>query len=445
MQLRIRILLPVFAICSALTCCASQAQEQVDFDTYFQDQALRFEFFLFGNKSENQVVQGPVVQESSWPGPRKQLVFPFPYGKNAVRVYDQASDTLIYSYGFDTLLSEYATTPPAAQGKWRSFPISVRIPKPKARFRIEILERLKDNRWATLWSEEIKTSDRGILRESADQRGAVFELHKTGEPKDRLDLVFLAEGYTASEQEKFHADAERMTRFMFEHEPFRKHRARMNVSGVFRASFESGVDEPDKRVYRNSALNASFNSLGIDRYLLTEDGHALKRYAAQVPYDTIVVLVNSKRYGGGAICLDYCLSTVDDPRSEAVFLHEFAHSLAYLADEYIGAVTYSDIYPEGVEPVEPNITRELDREKIKWRSLLSKEVPLPTPKEFSGLIQGQAPVVGAFEGGGYLRTGMYRPQRSCAMGDGLEPFQFCVVCQEAIERMIEYYAPTQGE
>jgi hypothetical protein len=119
--------------------------------------------------------------------------------------------------------------------------------------------------------------------------------------------------------------------------------------------------------------------------------------------------------------------------------------LAYLADEYIGAVTYSDIYPEGVEPVEPNITRELDREKIKWRSLLSNEVPLPTPKEFSGQIQGQAPVVGAFEGGGYLRTGMYRPQRSCAMGDGLEPFQFCVVCQEAIERMIEYYAPPQSE
>lgn len=89
---------------------------------------------------------------------------------------------------------------------------------------------------------------------------------------------------------------------------------------------------------------------------------------------------------------------MDDPRSEAVFLHEFAHSLAYLADEYIGAVTYSDIYPEGVEPVEPNITRELDREKLKWRSLLSQGVPLPTPKDFSGQIQGQASVVGAFEG-----------------------------------------------
>ncbi|MCY3007786.1 MAG: M64 family metallo-endopeptidase [Planctomycetota bacterium] len=269
-------------------------------------------------------------------------------------------------------------------------------------------------------------------------------MHKTGEPKDRLDLVFLAEGYTASQQEKFQADAQRMTQFMFEHEPFRKHRGKMNVSGVFRASWESGVDEPDKRVYRNSVLNASFNSLGIDRYLLAEDGHALKRYAAQVPYDTVVVLVNSKRYGGGAICLDYCVTTVDDPRSEAVFLHEFAHSLAYLADEYIGAVTYSDIYPEGVEPVEPNITRELELEKIKWSSLVTQGVPLPTPKDFSVLNPVQLPVVGAFEGGGYLRTGMYRPQRSCAMGDGLEPFRFCVVCDRAIERMIEYYAPSES-
>jgi hypothetical protein len=437
-------MLSVFAICSALSCCGLQAQEQVDFDTYFQDQSFRFEFFLFGCKSEIKVVQGAVVQEPSWPGPRKQLVFPFPYGKNAVRVYDQASGKLIYSYGFDTLLSEYATTPPAAQGKWRSFPISVRIPKPKARFRIEILERRKDNSWATLWSEEIKTSDKSILRESVQHGDTVFELHKTGEPKDRLDLVFLAEGYTASQQEKFQADAQRMTQFMFEHEPFRKHRGKMNVSGVFRASWESGVDEPDKRLYRNSVLNASFNSLGIDRYLLTEDGHGLRRYAAQVPYDTVVVLVNSKRYGGGAICLDYCVTTVDDPRSEAVFLHEFAHSLAYLADEYIGAVTYSDIYPEGVEPVEPNITRELELEKIKWSSLVTQGVPLPTPKDFSVLNPVQLPVVGAFEGGGYLRTGMYRPQRSCAMGDGLEPFRFCVVCDRAIERMIEYYAPSES-
>jgi hypothetical protein len=53
--------------------------------------------------------------------------------------------------------------------------------------------------------------------------------------------------------------------------------------------------------------------------------------------------------------------------------------------------------------------------------------------------------VGAFEGGGYLKTGMYRPEKSCAMGDGLDPFRFCIVCEKAIEQMIEYYAPSETE
>ncbi|MFM7931676.1 MAG: M64 family metallopeptidase [Pirellula sp.] len=420
-------------------------QDSIRYEDYFQDETLRFELFLFGNKNELKVVPGRVVQEPLWPGPRTHLLFPFPYGKNAIRVYDQASDKLIYSFGFDTLYSEYATTPPAAQGKLKTFPISVRIPKPKSRFRIEFLSRRKDNLWETIWSEQMKPSDKNIRRETVDFGDSIFELQKTGDPKDRLDLVFLAEGYTVSEKEKFQADAQRMTQYMFEHEPFRRHRSKFNVSALFRPSSESGVDEPDQRRYRNTALGASFNTLEIDRYLLTDQGHTLREYAGQVPYDSVVVLVNSKRYGGGAICLDYCVSTVDDPRSEAVFLHEFAHSIAYLADEYIGSVTYSDIYPEGVEPVEPNITRELDPQKIKWKAVLTADVPLPTPKGFGTAKSDGAAIVGAFEGGGYLKTGMYRPEKSCAMGDGLDPFRFCIVCEKAVEQMIEYYAPSESK
>lgn len=417
------------------------SQESIDYEDYFQKESLRFELFLVGNKTELKVVPGQVFQEPTWPGPRNQLVFPFAYGKNAVRVYDQATEKLIYSFGFDTLYSEYATTPPAAQGRLKTFPVSVRIPKPKSRFRIEFLARQRDNTWETIWSESLKPSDKNIRRESIDFGDAVFELQRTGEPSERLDVVFLAEGYAESEKEKFQSDAQRMTQYMFEHEPFRRHRSKFNVSAVFKASTESGVDEPDQRRYRNTVLGASFNTLDIDRYLLTDQGHRLKEYAAQVAYDTVVVLVNSKRYGGGAICLDYCVSTVDDPRSESVFLHEFAHSIAYLADEYIGSVTYSDIYPEGIEPVEPNITRELDPEKIKWKGLLAQGVPMPTPREYKDDRQDRRLLVGAYEGGGYLKTGMYRPSRNCAMGDGLDPFRFCRVCELAIEKVIQYYAP----
>jgi hypothetical protein len=139
--------------------------------------------------------------------------------------------------------------------------------------------------------------------------------------------------------------------------------------------------------------------------------------------------------------MDFCVTTVDHSLSSSVFLHEFGHSLAYLADEYIGAVTDNELHPEGVEPVEPNITRSLDREALKWRSLLTEGVLLPTTVALIPQGLDASTVVGAFEGGGYVKKGMYRPQKSCAMGDLKQPFRYCVVCEQAIERMIEYYAP----
>lgn len=424
---------------------APEATEHVDFENYFDDDALRFELFQFGSRSESKTLLHRMVREPIWPGNRKRLVFPFPYGKCLLRVYDQATEKLIYSYGFDTLYNEYATTKPAAEGKWRAFPIAVRIPKPKSQFRIELLIRQSDHSWKKVWEHSLRPSNQDIRRESNNFGDLVFEMQITGDPAERVDLVFLAEGYPKSEQDKFRADAERMMQFMFETEPYRSHRHRFNIRGVFRPSPESGVDEPDKHRYRNTVLNSSFQTLGVDRYLLTEEGHTLHQYAAQVPYDSIIVLVNTSRYGGGAICMDFCITAVDDPWSRSVFLHEFGHSFAYLADEYVGSAPYNEIYPEGVEPVEPNITRSLDRKSLKWNSMLTEEVPLPTRLSPDQIGSEVSDIVGAFEGGGYIKEGMFRPQKNCAMGNMQIPFRYCIVCRHAIEQMIDYYAPMSSD
>ena len=141
-------------------------------------------------------------------------------------------------------------------------------------------------------------------------------------------------------------------------------------------------------------------------------------------------------------------------RSLQVFIHELGHSFAFLADEYEGNVAYNDMYPRGVEPLDPNITEMLDPANLKWKALLTPGVPLPTPsgqaeitalrRELrsltngmsdgpdqgpgrgrdsapggdSGQIVGLANRVGAFEGAGYLKTGMYRPQQDCIMRSG---------------------------
>ena len=170
-----------------------------------------------------------------------------------------------------------------------------------------------------------------------------------------------------------------MTAALFAIEPYKSLKDRFNVRAVFRASADRGMDEPRQRTYKKTVLSASFNAFDLDRYMLIEDDHLMHEIAGQVPYDVLVVLVNSPRYGGGSIALDYCVTTVDHPASPQVFVHELGHSFAYLADEYYQSeVSYNDFYPKGVEPLEPNITALLDPAKVKWKDLLSPGIGVPT-------------------------------------------------------------------
>ena len=415
----------------------SREPEPVSFEDFFHDKALRLELYQCGDARELVTTLQNVSLEPCWPESPKNLLTPFPYGKFQVKVWDAASNRLIYSKGFDTLFAEYATTKPAILGTKRVFQTTTRIPFPRAAIKLTIERRNGDNSLSILFTEKLDPADIRIRRETPGSFDKPFDVQIKGKAHDCLDLVFLAEGYSASQEDKFQSDVQKMADYLFSAAPYTTSKDRFNVRGVFRASEESGTDEPHKGIFRNTALNTSFNTLDIDRYLLLEDNHRMHQMAACVPYDTIVVLVNTSTYGGGAICLDYCVCSTDSPRSQMVFVHELGHGLAYLADEYVGNVSYNDMYPAGIEPVEPNITRQLDPNQIKWKSLLSKGVVLPTLPTSNNVER----IVGAFEGAGYLSKGMYRPQSSCWMGSANPKEGFCAVCEDAIQRTIDYYSP----
>src|SRR6185295_8607230 len=72
----------------------------------------------------------------------------------------------------------------------------------------------------------------------------------------------------------------------------------------------------------------------------------------------------------------------DSAQAPYVFVHEFGHHFAALADEYYTSpVAYGPAPAERVEPWEPNATALLDKDKLKWRDLVSADTPLPTPWE----------------------------------------------------------------
>jgi hypothetical protein len=447
----------------------------VVFDDFFINAALRLEIYEIGDAKEEIITEHAIYQEPVWPENPRSLIQPFEVGRYCFKVYDQATDRLIYSRGFNPLFAEYKTTPPALDGVKRAYETVLRFPCPKKPVKVVVERRDKFNAPQPLYTTKVDPNDLHIIRENVSMGDTVFEIQKTGDPHDKVDFVFLSEGYTAEDKDKFKKDAERMTAFLFSMAPYKTNRDKFNINAIFRASAERGMDEPAQRRYKNTGLNASYNSFDEDRYLLVEDSFAMHRMAAQAPYDCIIVLVNTTRYGGGSICLDYCITSVDNARSELVFIHELGHAFAFLADEYGGGVAYVDMYPKGVEPNDPNITEMLDTNNIKWKALLTPGVALPTPlarteltasrgelraltngmsaEQLASLGEGvkarqaeiQAKIaalpnrVGAFEGAGYLTKGMYRPQENCIMGSMRPNDQFCAVCQWALQRMIDYY------
>jgi hypothetical protein len=85
-----------------------------------------------------------------------------------------------------------------------------------------------------------------------------------------------------------------------------------------------------------------------------------------------------------------------------------------------------------VEPWEPNLTTMVNFDS-KWKKILTPGIPVPTPNDAKYLKQ-----TGVFEGGGYVKKGVYRPAYDCSMKSNSVD-NFCTVCRNAIVKMIGYY------
>ena len=153
--------------------------------------------------------------------------------------------------------------------------------------------------------------------------------------------------------------------------------------------------------------------------------------AAAAPCDAILIAANTSRYANGGIYNRYCIFAVDNNRAESICPHEFGHAFGGLADEYFSTdVAYSEFFPAGVEPLEPNITALLNIEAPKWMHLIKFGTPIPTEPD-----PNDPEKIGVFEGAGYAAKGLYRPMDKCIMRSG---GQFCKVCQEGILRVINH-------
>ena len=310
-------------------------QTDPDFDNYFEDATMRIDYYHTGDSESEIFTIDHIYRQGIWAGSRKHLIDNFNNGAYYYKVYDEAGGNLLFSKGFDSYFKEYQTSRKALEGIKRTYQESALIPYPKSNIILAVEKRDSKNELIEIYRISIDPADISIIRENVlDESVEVTKSLYNGDPHSSLDVVILAEGYTAGQREKYIADLKRFTRIFLKPEPYRSFKNNINIYGVFKPSEESGADEPRAGIYRNTTLNATFNSLGSERYLLTEDNKTLRDLAAHVPYDAIYVMVNHHRYGGGGIYNWSCTFTTDNQFDEYLFTHEFGHSFAGLADEY---------------------------------------------------------------------------------------------------------------
>lgn len=404
---------------------------EVLFEDFFYEKSMRFDFLLGGNADDVIVYPGQLKQEPYWAGSHTNLTCPFDYGTYRFLIFDLNSGDLLFSKGFCTLFQEWQTTAEAKQIN-KTFYHAIIFPYPKNKIRLQIDARQWKGNFKTIYQTEIDPENYFIFNENPYPFEAVT-IFENGKPDKKVDMVILSEGYTEEEKDKFIKDANRVTGYLFDEEPFKSNKNKFNVRAVFAPSEETGTDVPGEKIYKNTVLNSAFYTFDIPRYLTTGDMKNICDIAACVPYDHIYVLVNTERYGGGGFYNFLSVCSSDNQLTREVFVHEFGHGFAGLADEYYTSeVAYENFYNLKCEPWEPNITTLVEFAK-KWKPMVSDNTPVPTPRteEFSS-------TTGVFEGGGYMSKGIYSPFMDCRMKSN-NAEKFCPVCTEAIQKVIDFH------
>jgi hypothetical protein len=240
-----------------------------------------------------------------------------------------------------------------------------------------------------------------------------------GPPARNVNLVFLPDGYTATDMEKFVGDVNTIVEAMFKQSPFKEYKAYFNVYAILVPSGQSGAAHPQttnesdclnvpRRVNVNNYFGSTFDNGNVHRLLApTHDSKVASVLADNFPlYDMAFVLVNTNYSGGSGG--DVATSSNTKGIFTDVATHEIGHVFGGLADEYWSGSPFEA----------PNLTIQGNPSLVKWRNWI-------------GTAGVEVHAIG--EGPGW-----YRPHSNCKMRYNAS--NFCPVCRETIIELIHSYA-----
>ena len=275
----------------------------------------------------------------------------------------------------------------------------------------------------------------------ASAPAAIFSTIVTNGPTtNRVNLVFLSEGYTSGQMVNFLNDATNAANAFLTAEPYAEYATYFNVFAIFTNSANTGSTHLNNGPYvlNHTYFNSTYN-LGSDDLITIPPNSSdptanngqgkidslLQTYLPFTNNDLAVLLVNDgtaagAAVGGTSVYGKLAISSIGSLNN--IMIHETGHTLGNLGDEY-SIPSYPD-YP--TNNVEPNTTTQTNFSQIKWNAWIDGSTPIPTP------VSGYDTSVGLFEGAHYNTSGWYRPFLNCRMQSSKYTLFFCPVCQEAL-------------
>ncbi|MFA8433098.1 MAG: M64 family metallopeptidase [Marinifilaceae bacterium] len=443
---------------------------------HFTSATMRLDYNHVGNSEEEHFAFDQMVNDGKWAGSKTILIDELRLGKYFFEVKDPKSGKVIYSRGYSSIYGEWETTP-EAKNEWGSLHESIRFPWPKEEVDVTILKRNIKNGFDPVWTYRVNPNHHRAFRNPVKNHYKTFDVVVNGKPETQVDIVVLGEGYAKKDMAKFKKDAKRFAEVLLSREPYASFKDKFSIRAVETPSPDSGVNHPHQDIHTRSALSVTYGAFDSERYALGYDNKTIRDASAAVPYEFTAILMNDSIYGGGGIYNLYITAAVDNAFQEYLFVHEFGHHFADLADEYYTSATAYEMDAEHLEPWELNVTANTDPETIKWKDIVTPGTPIPTPWEKEKYDKHSIEVqkkrvemrkakvkekvmedfflkkkawdedllsnmehsgkVGAFEGAQYKSKGLYRSAPNCIMFTRHD--HHCPACQRAIKMIIDQY------
>jgi hypothetical protein len=220
-------------------------------------------------------------------------------------------------------------------------------------------------------------------------------IRAAGPADNRVNIVFLAEGYTREKLDRFDRSIETLLKEAWADPPLKEYSSWFNTYRISTVSMKEW-DGTGVGTYFGTRANSA------DRTLLVDWPKVYLKLPSDLPEKRIVVMIvhqseGVRAHGGGAEQYGHLATGA----STIVFRHELGHALGLLADEYPDGGTTSDLPPL-------NATENPD--DPPWRAAIERGV------------QG----VGVHKVAGLKRT-FYRAEQQCVMHQN-DP-QFGAVCR----------------